>query len=395
MASQVSGNVKKPWIQTPLIESATLSKAAGWYGQSHSHHGLILTQNTVESFSSSNCSSHQAHSNPGSCIQHPSKQTYRYDNLDLTKLSGIGNLILSALTDLRNKNKRIHLYSSSGGNAGLAAVHAARDLDCACSVVVPLSTKPLMIAKLRDAGATAVIPYGASWFEADSYLRKEFIEKNDCEADVVNIYVPPFDDARIWDGAATMVDEIGGEMPPRDGDGFPADAIVCSVGGGGLLNGIVAGLGRYLQSHAPATGKDVCVVAAETQGADSLALALRMGGLSSLPAITSQATSLGALCVAEKTFLNAQSPPAGVRVSSMVGSDAEAARGIVRLADETRLQVELACGISLELAVAGRLKEVIPDFGPETRVVVIVCGGSHITAEMIAEYRQRINDGWK
>jgi L-serine/L-threonine ammonia-lyase len=56
--------------------------------------------------------------------------------------------------------------------------------------------------------------------------------------------------------------------------------------------------------------------------------------------------------------------------------------------------VELACGISLEVAVGERLKELIPDLRPETRVVVVVCGGSNITAEMIAEYRLKLQDGW-
>jgi L-serine/L-threonine ammonia-lyase len=140
--------------------------------------------------------------------------------------------------------------------------------------------------------------------------------------------------------------------------------------------------------------KSVRVIAVETSGADSLAHSLREGRLCSLPAITSQATSLGALCVAEKTFANAVSPPKGVEVSSVVGSDAEAARGVLRLADEMRLQVELACGIALEVAVNGRLKEVVPDLNPETRVVVVVCGGSNITAEMIAEYRRRLEEGW-
>jgi L-serine/L-threonine ammonia-lyase len=116
--------------------------------------------------------------------------------------------------------------------------------------------------------------------------------------------------------------------------------------------------------------------------------------LSSLKAITSQATSLGALRVAPKTFENARSPPSGVEVSSVVRSDAEAARGIVRLADELRLQVELACGICVEVAVGGRLKEVIPDLTLESRVVVVVCGGSNVTAEMIADYRRQIQEGW-
>lgn len=335
-----------------------------------------------------------------------SPQTPTTNLIVLTPTSGIGNLILSTLTNPSNKDKQIHFYSSSGGNAGLAAVHAARDLGCACTVVVPHSTKPLMIEKLRAAGATEVLQHGASWFEADAYLRETFIENQgegeDSGSECVNVYVPPFDHPLIWEGAGSMVDEIARQLPALEGHGegeeFPADAIVCSVGGGGLFNGVVDGLEKYFHSCSETDSKkrkDVHVLAVETQGADSLAHSLSKGEWSSLPAITSQATSLGALCVAEKTLSNAVSPPSGVNVSSVVGSDAEAARGVLRLADELRMQVELACGISLEVAVAGRLREVVPGLGPDSRVVVVVCGGSNVTAEMIAEYRRRIGEGWE
>jgi L-serine/L-threonine ammonia-lyase len=336
----------------------------------------------------------------------------------LTSSRGIGNLILSKLKEHSNKAKNVHFYSSSGGNAGLAAVHAARDLGCACTVIVPHSTKPMMIAKLRDAGATDVIQHGASWFDADTYLRGEFIENQVPSqtqpdsgsgsglADTVNVYVPPFDHPLVWEGAGGMIAEMARQLPPRE-EGeqgvFPADVIVCSVGGGGLFNGVIEGLENYIKASSSSSAtstagvspaNNVHVLAVETRGADSLAHSLRQGKLSSLTAIESHATSLGALCVAEKTLVNAQSPPAGIDVTSVVGSDAEAARGVVRLADETRLQVELACGISVEVALGERLKEVIPDLGPETRVVVVVCGGSNITAEMIAEYRVKLQDGW-
>ncbi|KAJ5647662.1 tryptophan synthase beta subunit-like PLP-dependent enzyme [Penicillium lividum] len=363
---QPTHSLRKPWIETPLIESATLSKLAGCK--------IFLKLELLQPSGS-------------------------------FKSRGIGNLILSALKNPANKSKAVHFYSSSGGNAGLAAIHAARDLNCACTVVVPYSTKPMMITKLRSAGASDVVQHGASWFEADTYLRENFIEKQPADENIVNVYVPPFDHPDIWDGAGSMVDEIASQLPVREAGGrqvagaFPADAIVCSVGGGGLLNGVVAGLEKHMDEFGSGTDipgvKRVHVLAVETSGADSLALSLRNGRLSTLDAITSQATSLGALCVAKKTLANAKYPPPGVQVSSLVGSDAEAARGILRLADETRLQVELACGISLEIAVAGRLKEVMADLTADSRVVVVVCGGSNITAEMIAEYRQRLDEGWE
>lgn len=255
-----------------------------------------------------------------------------------------------------------------------------------------------MVSRLREAGASDVIQHGASWFEADSYLRKNFIDNQDDSSGQSrkNIYVPPFDDPRIWEGAGSMVHEIARQLPPRkhdDSSASPADAIVCSVGGGGLFNGVIDGLERYWQFHPRPEGKNVKVLVVETEGAHSLNFALRNGRLQSLPAITSLATSLGALCVAPQTLKNAQSPPPGIEVKSIVGTDAEAAQGVVRVADELRLQVELACAISVEVAVK-KLRENLPDLRPDSRVVVILCGGSNITAEMIADYRERLHNGW-
>lgn len=292
-----------------------------------------------------------------------------------------------------NEGKRLHFFIASGGNAGLAAVVAARDLNSLCTVVVPTSTQQKMIQKLLDVGAADVVQQGASWFDANTYLRKTYIEGQSGEDSVhKNIYIPPFDHPDVWDGAATLIDEIAKQLPPRGGDAFPADVVVCSVGGGGLFNGIVQGLGQHLQSQQGE--RKVRVLATETEGAESLALALREGSLKSLPAITSLATSLGALQVAPQTLKNAQSPPVGVEVLSVVVSDAVAARGVVRLADEHRLQAELACGISVEIGTSTRLKDAVPDLTPETRVVVIACGGSNINAEMIAEYREKLQSGW-
>ncbi|KAJ5123335.1 L-serine dehydratase [Penicillium atrosanguineum] len=347
MASESESSIKKPWIETPLIECATLSKQAGCR--------IFLKLELLQPSGS-------------------------------FKSRGIGNLILQSLTQQSTKDRKPHFFSSSGGNAGLAAVHAARDLGCPCTVVVPYSTKQYMIDKLRAAGATEVVQHGASWFEADTFLRETFIEGHEG-----NVYVPPFDHVDIWEGAGGMISEIETQLGTGEG-GFPADVIICSVGGGGLLNGVVEGLEKCLAKGEK--GRDVRVVAVETDGAHALAHSLREGRLSSLKGITSQATSLGALTVAEKAFENAVSPPKGVVVESIVGSDADAARGVLRLADEMRLQVELACGISLEVALNGRLKDVVPDLNAQTKVVVVVCGGSNINTEMITEYRERLEQGW-
>lgn len=80
-----------------------------------------------------------------------------------------------------------------------------------------------MIAKIRTAGASRVIQHGGSWAEADEFLREEVLAN-----DPHGVYVPPFDHDDVRSGASTIVEELE-ERP---------DAIVCSVGGGGLFSGI-------------------------------------------------------------------------------------------------------------------------------------------------------------
>ena len=232
-----------------------------------------------------------------------------------------------------------------------------------------------MIAKLKAAGATEVIQYGDSWQYADAYLKEEILGKLKDGGEVEGVYVPPFDHPLIWEGNATMIEEIKRQIP--DGEFKKPDAVICSVGGGGLLSGICEGLDRVGWS-------DVQVLAMETVGADSLAQSLDKGQRITLSAITSIATSLGALRVAEHTFRCGQRR----NVKSVVLSDAEAAMGAWRLADDQRLLVEPGCGVSVVPCYGGRLKKMLPWLGEESKVVIIACGGSGVTMEKLVEWRQ-------
>ena len=225
-----------------------------------------------------------------------------------------------------------------------------------------------MIAKIRTAGATRVIQQGATWADADSYLRTEVLAK-----DSNGIYVPPFDHPYIWEGASTLVDEVAAQLP---GGGKP-DAIVCSVGGGGLFCGVMRGLDRHAWA-------DVPVLAMETRGAESLAESLKAGELVTLPGITSIATSLGATRVAEQTFGYGQRP----NVKSVVLEDAEAAMGCWRLADDERILAETASGVSVAVCYNGALAKAVKGLNEDSRVVVVVCGGSNVTVEMLVEFRR-------
>jgi L-serine/L-threonine ammonia-lyase len=275
--------------------------------------------------------------------------------------------------------KPIRFYCSSGGNAGLACITAANTLGRPATVVVSNATSADMVAKLKNLGAD-VVQIGAGWREADEYLRGELLAK-----DANGFYVPPFDHEDIWEGHGTLVDELEVQMGSR---GY--DAIIASVGGGGLLAGIMDGLERHGRLADTAYKRPVKVMATETKGADSLSYSLKNNKLSRLDCISSIATCLGASQVAEKAFEWGLRP----EVTSCVFSDAEAAMASVCFADDEKMLVEISCGVSIVPAYNGSLSSILyPQLSDEEfaklNIVIVICGGSGISLQLLENYRQK------
>jgi len=267
-------------------------------------------------------------------------------------------------------------YCSSGGNAGLACITAANALNLPATIVVPTSTAPIMVTKLRDLGAE-VHQVGASWAEADAHLRDVVMA-----SDPDGVYVPPFDHPDIWTGAATLIDELVVQMD------VPVHGIVCSVGGGGLLNGVMHGI----EATPWPAGQKPSVLAVETEGAASLNECVKTGNHATLDAITSIATSLGARKVSEKTYEWLQSEI----LHCITVKDWEAAMSCVRFADDARFVVEVSCGATIAPAYfAGsdgenRLRKAFekPSLPwDEHNVVLVVCGGSSVSLDVLDKYR--------
>jgi L-serine/L-threonine ammonia-lyase len=288
----------------------------------------------------------------------------------------------------------LHYYIASGGNAGLGCIHAAVTMNSLATVVVPLSTTEDMVSKLQTAGATKVIQHGASWAEADAYLKNELIPATEKRGEKA-VYIPPFDAPEIWDGNAGMIREIyeqiseiechypqpykaseasGADAPKTD----LFDAVVCSVGGGGLFCGIMQGLEECGSGNTK-------VFAVETLGADSLAQAIDKKQLVTLSSITSIATSLGARTVCKKAL------EYGLKdsVISVVVSDKDAVEACQRFANEERLLVEPACGVCAAVCYKGILKKACPELRPESKIVLIVCGGSNISYDIMEKYAKQ------
>jgi L-serine/L-threonine ammonia-lyase len=244
--------------------------------------------------------------------------------------------------------------SSSGGNAGLAVAYTGRKLCVPVTVVVPETTTARAIELLRLEGAQVIV-HGASWQEANE-LALSLVGPSDA-------FIHPFDDPLLWEGHASIIDEVVRA-------GFEPDAVVLSVGGGGLLCGVAQGLRRNGRTAVP-------IVAVETEGAASFHAAVEAGRLVTLDNITSVATSLGAKRVSARALEWASERT----IHSVVVSDHSALSACERFLADHRILVEPACGASLALAYEDSLA-----LHGYTNVLVVVCGGVTATIDQIRQW---------
>ncbi|MDD1960161.1 pyridoxal-phosphate dependent enzyme, partial [Pseudomonas sp. 39004] len=234
------------------------------------------------------------------------------------KLRGVGHAC-----EVHHARGARHFVSSSGGNAGLAVAYAGRKLGVPVTVVVPETTteRAKELLRLEDAN---VVVHGSSWQEANE-LAQTLLGSGDA-------FIHPFDDPLLWAGHASLIDEVAASR-------VKPDAVVLSVGGGGLLSGVVEGLKRN-------GWDDVPVLAVETTGAASLHAAVQAGHPVELERLASVATSLGAKRVADQALECVRSHP----VHSHLVSDRAALEACERFLRDHRVLVEPACGAALALA---------------------------------------------
>lgn len=249
---------------------------------------------------------------------------------------------------------------ASGGNAGIAVAYAGQVLNVPAHIILPKTTPSIIADKLRLEKAQVIIE-GDNWDAANELALKLAKENN-------LAYIPPFDHPVIWQGYTSLIEEL--KM-----DGCKPQAIIVSVGGGGLFTGLIEGL-HTLQ------WQEVALITAETQGAASLATAMQEKKRVRLEKIDTIATTLGAKQICQAAFDWTQKHP----VFPQVVSDKEAAHACLRFADDHRLLVEPAGGAAL--AVLYEKRPILQQFKD---IVVIVCGGSGVSLSLLAKWKQQFN----
>ncbi len=233
------------------------------------------------------------------------------------------------------------IVAASGGNAGLAAAYAARELGVPARIFVPVNAPAPKLTKLRILGAE-VVQVGNEYAEA---YQAALQAQDESGALLLHAYDQP----EVVAGQGT----IGLELLEQAG---LFDTVLVAVGGGGLIAGIATAIGDNAQ-----------VISVEPELAPTLHRALEAGQPVDGPVAGVAADSLGARRLGDLAFAAAQQYD--VR-SLLVDEDAiVAARN--ELWRDHHLAVEHGAAVAYAALASGAYKPA----GGE-RVVVVVCGAN-------------------
>lgn len=412
------------------------------------------------------------------------------------KSRGLGNLVYQTIcgnnpkaplsAEIKNSGSGLpppnyfHFFSPSGGNAGCATSYAARQYNQQCTVCLPKTANPIMVDRIRKAGANVVV-HGDTIAESVEYIKQVLIPA--CTS--VAVYCHPYNDELVWQGNSTIMDEMYKQLTgsknseesavstaavdnikaglkksvrpniipiptpsasptislpvdlppspnsstfslstpsttpssttstPPSSSSAPA-AIICSVGGGGLYNGIVQGLVRH-------NWTSTNVIAVETEGCAALNLSIesvKNGGPSiQIAKPATIATSLATINVTDESIkyalgnglvgkaggnrglhderaesraaVQSQQEQLFPTTHSLVISDKQAAQSCINFVHDHNMLIEAACGTALAPIYNRTIKQVLPDLKKDDKVVVVLCGGTAISFGILKEYADR------
>lgn len=255
------------------------------------------------------------------------------------KPRGAFNRLLTAKEngDLTGKG----LVAASGGNAGLAAAYAARELGIPARIFVPATTPAAKVAKLHTLQAE-VIQVGSEYAEA----YQAALEARD-ESGALLLHA--YDQPEVVAGQGTigleLLDQVGG-----------FDTVLVAVGGGGLIAGIATALGDRAR-----------VIGVEPELAPTFHRALEAGEPVDVRVGGVAVDSLGGRRLGDLAFAAATQ----YELASLLVDDHAIVAARNELWRDHRLVVEHGAAVAYAALTSGSYR---PAAGE--RVVVIVCGAN-------------------
>lgn len=235
------------------------------------------------------------------------------------------------------------ITAASAGNHAIAAAWAARREGLSAKVVMQSSANPFRVARARAEGAEVILKEGgpATFGEAERLVRDEG-----------RTFIHPFEGINTTLGTAGVGLELMEDVPDLD-------AVVVSVGGGGLISGVAAAV--------KAINPACKVYGVEPTGADSMSRSRAAGAPVTLEKVDTVADSLGPPMALPFGFSMCQA-----YVDDIVTvTDDQICAGMVVMQEEAKLAVEPAAGA----AMAGLLSP-LRDRLKGKRVGLIVCGAN-------------------
>jgi threonine dehydratase len=201
----------------------------------------------------------------------------KLENLQVTgsfKPRGVFNTLLQL--DARQRARGV--VCASGGNHGVALAYGARRLGIPATVYLPAGASDDRVARVARWGAR-VIRHGQAWDDAHARALAHAAAEE-------LVYVHPFDAESVVAGQGTLGLELLDDVPDLD-------AVLVSIGGGGLIAGVAAAIKQVR----PAAR----VIGVEPAGADSMARSVAAGQVVALPAVRTIADTLAPRAVTERT----------------------------------------------------------------------------------------------
>lgn len=250
---------------------------------------------------------------------------------------------LAVISSLSDDQRRAGVTAVSAGNHAIATAYAAEAAGTHAKVVMIASANPYRVEACRNYGAEVVMAEDAH----AAFALAEEIQRAEGR-----FFVHPFEGPLIAAGTGSIGVEICEQL-----DDF--DAIVVSVGGGGLIGG----LSNAVKKLRP----DVQVIGVEADGADSMHRSLAAGRPVAIDRVDTIADSLGAPFAMPYSFELCRR-----NVDQMVlVSDDEMRSSMGLLMSTMKIAVEPACAAATA-ALFGPLRETMAG----KHVVLVFCGSN-------------------
>jgi threonine dehydratase len=240
------------------------------------------------------------------------------------------------------------VIAASGGNAGIATATAAQALGVRSEIFVPTVISPAKRDRLEQLGARVVVT-GAVYAEAFAACQQRQRESG-------ALMTHAYDQAEVLAGAGTLAREIESQA------GVP-DALLVSVGGGGLAGGIAAWFAGRTR-----------MVALEPERAPTLHAALAAGSPVDVEVSGIAADALGARRIGALAWEVAQRHP----MSSLVLRDDDIVDAQRWLWQALKLAVEPAAALPLAALRSGAWQAQAGQ-----RICLVLCGANVDPASLL------------